>query len=70
MRTTPISLSSVGDLAQAAQWVCCDQYQSCEDPGWKTTFAYHYCEAILRAIMSKIIDAHDTTWTYQGPSLT
>ena len=70
LRRSPFTLSIIGDLAQAAQWVRCFQYQSCEDLGWNTTFAYHYCEAVLRAIMSRIIDIHDTTWTYQGPQLT
>ena len=70
MRTPPFSLNGIADLAQAAQWVRCYQNQSCEDPDWNTTFAYHYCQALLRTILSKIIDAHDTTWAHQGPSLT
>jgi hypothetical protein len=69
-RMIRIPLDSIADLAQALQWVRCYQYQACEDPKWRTTFAHHYTNTLLQELITKIISAHTTTWTYNGPPLT
>ena len=62
-----VSLASIADLAQAAQWVRCYQYQPCErPPAGKQRSHTTTAPRPSRAIVSKIIDAHDTTGTYNG----
>ncbi len=63
-------LVNLAQFAQALQWVRCYQYQSCEDPNWNTTFAYHYTQRLIAELQSKIIACFATTWTYDGPRLT
>ena len=70
IKLTRIPLETIADLAQAIQWVRCYQYQSCEDPKWRTTFAHHYTNTLLQELVTKIISAHTTSWTYNGPALT
>jgi hypothetical protein len=70
VKLTRIPLETIADLAQAIQWVRCYQYQSCEDPKWRTTFAHHYTNTLLQELVTKIIRAHITSWTYNGPTLT
>ena len=70
VKLTRIPLDTIADLAQAIQWVRCYQYQSCEDPKWRTTFAHHYTNTLLQELITKIISAHTTSWTYNGPALT
>jgi hypothetical protein len=65
-----IPLDTIADLAQALQWVRCYQYQSCEDPKWRSTFAHHYTNTLMQELITKIISAHNTSWTYNGPALT
>ena len=62
-------LINLAQFAQALQWVRCYQYQSCEDPNWNTTFAYHYTQRLIAELESKIIACFATTWTYDGPRL-
>ena len=63
-------LIHVAEFAQALQWVRCYQYQACDDPNWTHTFAYHYTQRLTEELLSKIIAAFSTTWTYDGPRLT
>ena len=63
-------LVNLPQFAQALQWVRCYQYQSCDDPNWNTTFAYHYTQRLIAELQSKIIACFATTWTYDGPRLT
>ena len=70
VRMTLIPLETIADLAQAIQWVRCYQYQSCEDPKWRTTFAHHYTNTLMQELITKIISAYTTSWTYNGPALT
>ena len=70
VKLTRIPLDTIADLAQAIQWVRCYQYQSCEDPKWRTTFAHYYTNTLLQELITKIISAHTTSWTYNGPALT
>ena len=66
-----VSLASIADLAQAAQWVRCYQYQPCERPRLESNVRIPLtAQRSSRAVVSKIIDAHDTTWTYNGPPIT
>lgn len=54
---------------QAIQWVACYNYQSCEDPGWPTTFAFHYCERLRNELDRKLVACFTTSWDYDGPAL-
>ena len=63
-------LVNLAQFAQALQWVRCYQYQSCDDPNWNTTFAYHYTERLIDELVAKVIACFATTWTYDGPRLT
>ena len=65
-----LRLVNLAQFAQALQWVRCYQYQSCDDPNWTTTFAYHYTERLIDELVSKVIACFATTWTYDGPRLT
>ena len=57
-------------FAQAMQWVRCYQHQSCDDPNWKTTFAYHYTQRLRIELESKVIGCFATSGVYDGPGLT
>jgi hypothetical protein len=63
-------MRNLAELAQALEWVRCYQYQSCEDPGWRTTFAYHYTERLRTGLETRIIACFATTWNYDGAPLT
>ena len=65
-----VAFKSLAQFAQALQWVRCYQYQSCDDPNWETTFAYHYTQRLITELQSKIIAGFATNWTYDGPALT
>ena len=61
-------MRNLAELAQALKWVFCYRYQSCEDPGWPTTFAYHYTERLRVELENRIINCYATTWDYDdGP---
>ena len=62
----PVNLAQ---LAQALQWVRCYQYQSCEDPPWTSTFAYHYTERLRHELDTLIISCFATSWDYDGIGL-
>ena len=70
VRLPQVSFDNLAQFAQALQWVRCYQYQSCDDPNWNTTFAYHYTQRLIAELQSKIIACFATTWTYDGPRLT
>ncbi len=70
VRNPHLSFNNLAQFAQALQWVRCYQYQSCEDPNWNTTFAYHYTQRLITELQSKIIDCFATSWVYDGPALT
>ena len=63
-------LINLAQFAQALQWLRCYQYQSCEDPNWNTTFAYHYTQRLIAELQSKVIACFTTSWVYDGPRLT
>jgi hypothetical protein len=65
-----VSFKNLAQFAQALRWVRCYQYQSCDDPNWTTTFAYHYTQRLTVELVSKIIECFATSWTYDGPKLT
>ena len=65
-----VTFNNLAQFAQALQWVRCYIYQSCEDPGWTTTFAYHYTERLLNELIAKVIECFATTWEYDGAALT
>ena len=65
-----VPFKNLAQFAQALQWVRCYQYQSCDDPNWNTTFAYHYTQRLIAELQSKIIACFATSWTYDGPRLT
>ena len=65
-----VAFKNLAQFAQAMQWVRCYQYQSCDDPNWKTTFAYHYTERLRIELESKVIGCFATSWVYDGPALT
>ena len=62
----PVNLAQ---LAQALQWVRCYQYQSCEDPAWNSTFAYHFTERLRHEIDCRIVSCFATSWDYDGEAL-
>jgi hypothetical protein len=68
-RAIPIPLHTIGDVAQALQWVRCYEYQSSEEPNWPTSFAQHFTNMLTQALITKVISAHTTSWTYNGPAL-
>ena len=70
VRLPRVTFNNLAQFAQALQWVRCYQYQSCEDPSWTTTFAYHYTQRLLAELQSKIIECFATSWVYDGPALT
>ena len=70
VRLPRVTFNNLAQFAQALQWVRCYQYQSCEDPNWTTTFAYHYTQRLLTELQSKIIECFATSWVYDGPALT
>ena len=70
VRLPRVTFNNLAQFAQALQWVRCYQYQSCEDPNWTTTFAYHYTQRLLAELQSKIIECFATSWVYDGPALT
>ena len=61
---------SDADLVQVLQWIRCYEYQSCDDPNWNSTFAYHYTQRLIDELVAKVIACFATTWTYDGPRLT
>ena len=65
-----VAFKNLAQFAQALQWLRCYQYQSCDDPNWKTTFAYHYTERLRSELESKVIECFATSWVYDGPALT
>jgi hypothetical protein len=68
-RAISIPLRSIGDVAKALQWVRCYEYQSSEGPNWPTSFAQHFTNMLTQALITKVISAHTTSWTYNGPAL-
>lgn len=68
-RLPPTRIHDLAGYAQALQWINCYCYQSCEDPGWSTTFACHYTERLRSELEGKIIAAFATSWDYDGPRL-
>ena len=70
VRLPQVSFKNLAQYAQALQWVRCFQYQSCDDPNWTSTFAYHYTQRLLAELQSKIIECSATTWVYDGVRLT
>ena len=69
IRCPHLPMRNLAELAQAAQWVRCYRYQSCEDPGWTATFAFHYTERLRTEIETRIISCFATTWDYDGAPL-
>ena len=69
IRLPEVPFNNLAQFAQAMQWVRCYQYQSCDDPNWNTTFAYHYTERLIDELVAKVIACFATTWTYDGPRL-
>ena len=65
-----VVFKNLAQFAQALQWVRCYQYQSCDDPNWTTTFAYHYTERLRSELEAKVIECFATSWVYDGPALT
>ena len=63
-------MRNLAELAQALQWVACYRYQSCEDPRWPSTFAYHYTERLRTELDRRIISCFATSWDYDGSALT
>ena len=63
------SMTNLAEFAQALQWVACYSYQSCEDPGWPTTFAWAYTERLRNELIAKVIACFATTWDYDGNPL-
>ena len=45
--------------------VKCYEYQSCEDPQWTSTNAYHLCQYLKNYISDQLIDTEDT-WDYRS----
>jgi hypothetical protein len=70
IRSPRMAFNNLAQFAQALQWVRCYQYQSCDDPNWTTTFAYHYTQRLITELQSKIIACFATSWVYDGPALT
>ena len=70
IRSPQCPMRNLAEFAQALQWVACYRYQSCEDPGWPTTFAYHYTERLRTELDRRIISCFATTWDYDGATLT
>ena len=68
-RRIPVPVASLADLAQALQWVGCYRYQSCEDPGWRSSFASSYTDRLTAELVRRVIGAFPTTWDYEGPAL-
>lgn len=68
-RLPPRRMNDIADYVQALQWVRCYRYQSCEDPGWPATFAFHYTERLRCELEAKMIASFTTTWDYNGPEL-
>ena len=65
-----VAFKNLAQFAQALQWVRCYQYQSCDDPNWESTFAYHYTQRLIAELQSKVIECFATTWVYDGVRLT
>jgi hypothetical protein len=59
----------VAAIVQALQWVRCYEYQSCDNPQWEDTFAYHYTQRLTSELIARIISKFPTSWTYDGPTL-
>ncbi len=65
-----VPLDTVRDVVGALNWVRCYEYQSCESPDWTATFAHHFCEALRRALVGRLVTLHRAPWDYEGPALT
>ena len=69
IRSPQSSMRNLAEFAQALQWIACYRYQSCEDPRWPNTFAYHYTERLRTELDSRIVSCFATTWDYDGVPL-
>jgi hypothetical protein len=62
----PIPLESVAEIAQAIQWVRAYVHASSQYPGWRASFADLYTEALIQALVTKIIGLHTVSWHFEA----
>lgn len=60
----PSTQRSVVELLCA---IDCYEYQSCETPDWEDTEAFHFCDALRRALIREFPGWHEAPWGITAP---
>lgn len=56
-------------IVQALKAISCYEYQSCEHPGWETSSAYGFCDALRHKLIGQLPGYDDAPWgVYQAAS--
>ena len=51
-------------IPEALKAIECYEYQSCEHPGWETSEAHAFCQALYRATAWRLVGTSDAPWSW------
>jgi hypothetical protein len=64
----PDTLLDPLDPVSLIKMIHCYEYQSCEHPGWKTSRAKAFCDALLHRQMQRLPGYDSAPWNYTYPA--